>query len=179
MRLEFFEWTCGHHQACPSAVEGIASPDQALAILQAIGAAISQPGSARARLIDDDGRGFREYYIADDHAEALCSHGAWSDLPVVLVGKALVGDRRAAEALSWHLGLVDDQVDGWDGQSPLAAYSFATTSLSADAVRALPRDTQHPPLRVVEVTPELLAAALEDAIESEIIKPLRAQGVAA
>lgn len=168
MKLEFFAWECGHHQERPEPIDGVVSADQALLILRAIGAAISQPGTARARLVDEAANAFREYYLTDDYAAEQFS--TWSDLPVVLVCPDLVGDRRAADALSWHLNLVDDLVDGWGGAAPLHGDSFATTALDLAAVQALPRDAEHPPLRIVEVTPALLQTALEDAIDCGIVE---------
>lgn len=71
MKLEFFDWECGHHQETPEPIEGI-SEEQAAAILNAISHAISQPFSARARLIDGDLA--REYYLTDDY---VSPHSFW------------------------------------------------------------------------------------------------------
>lgn len=66
--LHFHSWECGHHQDCPGDIGSIESPEQAKAILSAIAAAISQPGSARAVLVNDI-EGFRDIYLTDDYCD--------------------------------------------------------------------------------------------------------------
>ena len=50
--LRFMAWQCGHHGMRPDDIP-VHSIEQAQAIVNAIGCAISQPGSARAALFDD------------------------------------------------------------------------------------------------------------------------------
>lgn len=78
MRIEFFNWQCGHHQDCPEPIEIKCEDDNededgaimiAEKILSAIAAAISQPGSAQAYLINSsDDR--LAYYLSDDCIQA-------------------------------------------------------------------------------------------------------------
>lgn len=72
MKLEFFDWQCGHHQETPAPIEDL-SEAQAKAIMTAISHAISQPFSTRARLIDGDQA--QEYYMTDDY---ISPHTFWS-----------------------------------------------------------------------------------------------------
>ncbi|WP_426307748.1 hypothetical protein ACN9MJ_10415 [Acidovorax facilis] len=74
--LRFTQWQCGHHGTRPAdiAVHNIA---QAQAIVQAIGYAISQPGSARAVLFNAE-RG-TTIYITDDYTDTIrVDDSSWS-----------------------------------------------------------------------------------------------------
>lgn len=73
MRLEFYEWECGHHQDTPDSIE-VSSEEQAEAILCAISHAISQPGRAMAQLINDGMT--KVYYLTDDY---LTVHRDWQE----------------------------------------------------------------------------------------------------
>jgi len=175
VKLEFFRWLCGHRMQRPEPIDEVASEAQAAAILQAIAAAITEPGTAAARLLD--GGRFREYYLAEDHVSVYGVTGGWTQLPTVFTGPGLVGNVRvrAAQALGWHHGLTDDPVLDWDGTRPLGGIydgAYALTSLTAEQVRALPHQPEAPPLRVIEVTPELMREATRDAIESSVLPAL-------
>lgn len=163
--LEFFEWECGHHQACPEPVRGVAGTDHALQILHAIGAAISQPGSCRARWVSDSS--YLEFYATDDYA---CIQASECDLPVVLCDPTArvpvqprtpgVIEYDALWQLAEHLCLLQDIEPGWTGTTPLDADAAVLTSLSVDQVHALARDGRLPPLRVLDagaVLDEMLA----------------------
>lgn len=66
--LRFVEWQCGHHSTRPGDIP-VHSIEQAQAIVNAIGYAISQPGHARAALFNA-GRGV-SIYLTDDYAEVI------------------------------------------------------------------------------------------------------------
>lgn len=66
--LRFNEWRCGHHGRRPADIP-VQSIEQAQAIVNAIGCAISQPGSARAALFND-WRGIT-IYMTDDYADTI------------------------------------------------------------------------------------------------------------
>lgn len=66
--LRFMAWHCGHHGTRPDDIP-VHSIEQAQAIVNAIGYAISQPGNARAALFNA-GRG-TTVYMTDDHADPI------------------------------------------------------------------------------------------------------------
>ena len=66
--LRFMKWQCGHHGTRPDDIP-VHSIEQAQAIVNAIGCAISQPGQARAALFNH-WRGI-SIYLTDDHAGAI------------------------------------------------------------------------------------------------------------
>jgi len=82
MIIEFFDWECGHHQDCPQPIK-ITCEDEdeeieaAEMILMAIAAAISQPGSAGAYLINSEELRMT-YYITDDY---IRSDSDWEPVP--------------------------------------------------------------------------------------------------
>ncbi|HWH75064.1 MAG TPA: hypothetical protein VNV16_12455 [Methylibium sp.] len=164
--LEFFDWQCGHHQACPAPVVGVPTPTDALAICRAIGAAISQPGHACARWVSESS--YTEFYLTDDYAERRSCYEA--DLPVVLcdpAGRVPVTPRQPGVVeptvlsdLEDHLGLLSEIEPGWNGSTPLDGDAAVLTRLSVEQVLALTRTASLPPLRVLDagaVLDELLA----------------------
>lgn len=74
MRIEFFDWECGHHGTCPEPITGLMTDDDVEDVLRAISHAISQPGKARARVIC----GGQEctYYLTDDY---IAQDEPWHD----------------------------------------------------------------------------------------------------
>ena len=66
--LRFMEWRCGHHGTRPDDIP-VHSIEQAQAIVNALGYAISQPGHARAVLFN--GMCGTPIYITDDHADTI------------------------------------------------------------------------------------------------------------
>ncbi|MFI8616508.1 hypothetical protein ACIGHN_13485 [Acidovorax sp. NPDC077693] len=66
--LRFMTWQCGHHGQRPEDIP-VHSIEQAQAIVNALGYAISQPGHARAALFNAD-RG-TSIYMTDDHADPI------------------------------------------------------------------------------------------------------------
>lgn len=66
--LRFTKWQCGHHGTRPDDIP-VHSIEQAQAIVNALGYAISQPGHARAALFNAD-RG-TSIYMTDDHADPI------------------------------------------------------------------------------------------------------------
>lgn len=66
--LRFMEWQCGHHGTRPGDIP-VHSIEQAQAIVNALGYAISQPGHARAALFNAE-RGV-SLYLTDDHADTI------------------------------------------------------------------------------------------------------------
>lgn len=75
MRIEFYNWNCGHHQECPGSIElpgdnGEQLVQMAEAILKAIAAAIVQPQSARARLVDESCFRKRDFFMTDDYVSS-------------------------------------------------------------------------------------------------------------
>ena len=163
--LHFIRWECGHHQAKPADIP-CATPQQALLILQALGAAISQPGSARAVLFDDT-TGI-DAYVTDDYAtlgistsEHDLNPATWADRPLVIHGDADTIARIHAPALAdardWVLGI--DDCHPWDGKKPLEAFGVATTTLTREAVEELLANAEELDIGLCELPPVFRPAA--------------------
>lgn len=69
MKIEFYDWKCGHDGTCPESIEFPTScTEVGERILKAIAAAISHGGHARAKFIHSDG--FTErYFLMGDRVE--------------------------------------------------------------------------------------------------------------
>ena len=66
--LRFTAWECGHHGKRPDDIP-VHSIEQAQAIVNAIGHAISQPGNARAALFNNWAG--TSIYLTDDYADPI------------------------------------------------------------------------------------------------------------
>lgn len=129
--LRFMEWQCGHHGTRPDDIP-VHSIEQAKAIVNAIGYAISQPGHARAALFDAE-RGL-SIYITDDYAETI-NLGEWWHYRTTIY-------RATQEELVELMGLQDayDYIVGgelkpWDGTAYLDEMEVVTT-LTPEAIEA-------------------------------------------
>lgn len=114
--LHFVEWQCGHHQQRPADIP-VQTPAQGLLIAQAVAAAISQPGHARAVLMDES-HGV-SIYITDDYvddARAFEDQRNWSLRPCVVHGTEDEVSRvllpEFAEARDWVFG---GDIKRWNG----------------------------------------------------------------
>lgn len=130
--LRFMEWQCGHHGTRPNDIP-VSSVEQAQAIVNALGYAISQPGNARAALFKDE-RGV-SIYMTDDYAEVIPTD-EWSWAPRTTIYHA------TPEELAELLGLqaafdycYGGELQQWDGTKYLDDMEVATT-LSVEAIEA-------------------------------------------
>jgi len=140
-RLSFSQWECGHHQQMPAPIE-VSSPGQAMLILRAIAAAISQPGSARAHICSDTS--YLEVYVTDDYIDPHepGNEGGWADRPLVVYGNATAQAElikpihiAALQDLQWQVS--DLAHEAWDGMRPLDGGEFVHTAMSLADLRAL------------------------------------------
>lgn len=140
--LHFTEWQCGHHCQRPDDIP-VADPAQATLILQAISHAISQPGHARAVLLDTDSAQFA--YITDDHVSVghgderkFTSDGSgWTLRPVVVCctpeqQAAIHSDELKDARECWP-----ELIEKWDGNGALWGAEFVTTTLTVAEVQAM------------------------------------------
>jgi len=130
--LRFMEWQCGHHGTRPDDIP-VSSVEQAQAIVNALGYAISQPGNARAALFKDE-RGV-SIYMTDDYAEVIPTD-EWSWAPRTTIYRA------TPEELAELLGLqaafdycYGGELQQWDGTKYLDDMVVVTT-LSVEAIEA-------------------------------------------
>lgn len=130
--LRFMEWRCGHHGTRPDDIR-VHSIEQAQAIVNAIGYAISQPGHARAALFNA-GRGV-SIYLTDDHADTI-QKDEWS------WGYRATIYRATQDELAELMGLqaaydyiVGGELKPWDGTAYLDEMEVVTT-LTPEAIEA-------------------------------------------
>ena len=130
--LRFMEWRCGHHGTRPDDIR-VHSIEQAQAIVNAIGYAISQPGHARAALFNA-GRGV-SIYLTDDHADTI-QKDEWH------WGYRTTIYRATQEELAELMGLraaydyiVGGELKPWDGTAYLDEMEVVTT-LTPEAIEA-------------------------------------------
>jgi hypothetical protein len=172
LRLEFFDWTCGH--TCPEPITGL-QLEQVGPILRAISLAISQPGSARARV--SDATECTEAYITDDYVrfghteqDDLAGIVGWDERPVIvhsvpdaeLLGKLING-------IAEYWG-GPDAAAVWDGVSKIEVFDWVVTSLTPAELQPLTRAGRDAPPRLLDAAEVLreidtyaaFAAAAED-----------------
>lgn len=144
--LHFAVWRCGHHRERPADIP-VQTPEQGVLIAKAIAAAINQPGSIEAWLLDD-ARGER-IYISDDHIsmgfgsiERSTNPATWTHRPVVFHGDADTIAQLHAPALVEARGwLCFEELAAWDGKSLVAAFAAVTTTLSSADIEAATQPT--------------------------------------
>ena len=130
--LRFMAWQCGHHGMRPDDIP-VHSIEQAQAIVNAIGCAISQPGSARAALFDD-WRG-TYIYLTDDHADAIHKDKFGWPLRTTI---HYATPEEMAELEGLHAAVVDyygRALKQWDGTAYLDELEVVTT-LAKEAIEA-------------------------------------------
>ena len=130
--LRFMAWQCGHHGMRPDDIP-VHSIEQAQAIVNAIGCAISQPGSARAALFDD-WRG-TYIYLTDDHADAIHKDEFGWALRTTIHHAT---PEEMAELEGLHAAVVDcygGALKQWDGTAYLDELEVVTT-LAKEAIEA-------------------------------------------
>lgn len=137
--LRFTAWQCGHHGQRPDDIP-VASPEQAKLILDAIGYAISQPGSARACLFSDV-VGFADIYLTDDYC-SFNPDATPSARPaaVLCADDAMVAAILAPELKDARNDLMDPDlwdVTVWDGKRMVYRCETVLTTLTRDAVQEL------------------------------------------
>lgn len=164
--LRFTEWECGHHQQRPADIPGITSPEQARLILQAIGNAISQPGSCRAVLFSET-HGYRPIYVTDDYVDPEFPEKVTPlERPVVICGDA----DTVAQIMGDGLLEARDEIMNpdlyaaavWDGAEEVCAYQTVLTTLTREQVEAgiAARADAYPPQReLFELPPVFMDAA--------------------
>ena len=130
--LRFMAWQCGHHGTRPDDIP-VHSIEQAQAIVNAIGYAISQPGNARAALFDD-WRG-TYIYLTDDHADAIHKDEfGWALRTTIHYATP----EEMAELEGLHAAVVDcygSALKQWDGTAYLDELEVVTT-LAKEAIEA-------------------------------------------
>lgn len=114
--LHFYGWQAGHHQQRPAPIE-LPDPALALPICRAIAAAISQPGSARAALVDDDH--MFSFYLTDDYVDGAPPANTWDwlDRPLIVYGEQAELDAIASEEMR---EFVEDILWRWPEPRPWA-----------------------------------------------------------
>ena len=130
--LRFMAWQCGHHGTRPDDIP-VHSIEQAQAIVNAIGYAISQPGNARAALFDA-WRG-TSIYLTDDHADAI-HKDEWGWAQRTTIHHAT--PEEMAELAGLHAAVVDcygGALKQWDGTAYLDELEVVTT-LAKEAIEA-------------------------------------------
>ena len=130
--LRFMKWQCGHHGTRPDDIP-VHSIEQAQAIVNAIGCAISQPGQARAALFNH-GRGI-SIYLTDDHAGAIYGDKFGWPLRTTI---HYATPEEMAELEGLHAAVVDyygRALKQWDGTAYLDELEVVTT-LAKEAIEA-------------------------------------------
>ena len=130
--LRFMKWQCGHHGTRPDDIP-VHSIEQAQAIVNAIGCAISQPGQARAALFNH-GRGI-SIYLTDDHAGAIYEDKFGWPLRTTI---HFATPEEMAELEGLHAAVVDcygRALKQWDGTAYLDELEVVTT-LAKEAIEA-------------------------------------------
>ena len=130
--LRFMKWQCGHHGTRPDDIP-VHSIEQAQAIVNAIGCAISQPGQARAALFNH-GRGI-SIYLTDDHAGAIYEDKFGWPLRTTI---HFATPEEMAELEGLHAAVVDcygSALKQWDGTAYLDELEVVTT-LAKEAIEA-------------------------------------------
>lgn len=129
--LRFMEWQCGHHGTRPDDIP-VHSIEQAKAIVNAIGYAISQPGHARAALFDAE-RGV-SIYITDDYAETIKLGEWWGYRTTIYraTQEELVELQGLQDAYDYIVG---GELKPWDGTAYLDEMEVVTT-LTPEAIEA-------------------------------------------
>ena len=130
--LRFIEWRCGHHGMRPDDIP-VHSVQQAQAIVNAIGYAISQSGHARAVLFND-ARG-TPIYMTDDHADPIHKdESQWSWRPVIYHATswemAEIAGLKAAEVEYYGSPMTQ-----WDGVAYIDEMEVVT-ALTVEAIEA-------------------------------------------
>ena len=130
--LRFMEWQCGHHGTRPDDIP-VHSIEQAQAILNAIGYAISQPGHARAVLFDST-HGM-SIYLTDDHADTIPEdkwHWAFRTMIYRATPEELAELQGLRAAFDYCYG---GELQQWDGTKYLDDMEVVTT-LTPEAIEA-------------------------------------------
>lgn len=156
IRIEFTDWQCGHHWQCPKPILDLTSKEQAASILMAMGCCISQPGSARAWVIE--GNRFTHWYLTDDHASEVNS---WAEMPLIVPCGAdadFTLDEFEEDALHELLGQYGPLLRDWTPATPLWAGEVVLTRMTAEQLASYERPAGCPPFRVA-AEPDLLAQA--------------------
>lgn len=176
--LRFVEWQCGHHCQRPADID-VTSPEQAIQIAWAIAHAISQPGNARAVLMNEDRA--ETVYITDDYvavghssSDQVRDYYQWAERPVVIVGseadiEAIHSDelKEARESV-----LVGDLIR-FDPRAVLYGDEIATSTQSQAELEALalPKEAyeeRHQPFELPPVfreAAEVLTALRQEAAD--------------
>lgn len=178
LELHFTHWECGHHQQMPDLIH-VQSVEQAMGILRAISHAITQPGSARAAVVNEE-RGI-DVYITDDYI-GVCRYSAndvvppeqdWPHRPVVVCGDAeTIAKLHAPEIVDvqWMLG--PDLIE-WDGKKPLECGEWVTVAQTREQIEALFLEGRYAwPQRQFFDIPPIFKAASEvlALLEAEVVE---------
>lgn len=131
--LRFMEWQCGHHGTRPDDIP-VHSIEQAQAIVNALGYAISQPGHARAALFNAE-RGV-SIYLTDDHADTIqTDEWRWGQRTTIYraTQEELTELQGLREAFDYLIG---GELRLWDGKEYLDYWEVVTT-LTPEAIEAV------------------------------------------
>ena len=130
--LRFTEWRCGHHGTRPDDIP-VHSIEQAQAIVNAIGHAISQPGNARAALFNNWAG--TSIYLTDGYADPIQKDWRrWA--PRTTIHYAT--QEEMAELAGLQAAAVDyygSALQQWDGAAYLDEMEVVTT-LTTEAIEA-------------------------------------------
>ncbi|MES2888678.1 MAG: hypothetical protein V4739_11775 [Pseudomonadota bacterium] len=155
--LHFTEWQCGHHCQRPEDIP-VHSPEQALQVLHAISCAISQPGHARAAILQASlAAGI---YLTDDYVDPAPI--AWRLRPQVVHGTAEELDQlMSAELKEERDWILPEDLSRWDERRYVWADESVLTTLTPAQVLALITDgaDSYPEQRLFEFPPIFRPAA--------------------
>ncbi|MGH8758087.1 MAG: hypothetical protein ACREVW_01005 [Burkholderiales bacterium] len=164
--LRFVEWQCGHHCQRPADIP-VETPEQASLILQAISHAISQPGHARAVLMNDTHAEFAyltDDYVAVGHTDKSEFQDSfrWCYRPIVVHGDTAQIEEIHSPALAEAIESLYVAIERWDGKAEVSANEIVTTTLGSAEIEtiAAPLDPyEEGRMLVFDVPPVLKAAA--------------------
>ena len=163
LTLHFFDWECGHHQDTPRPVTGLANKEQAELVLRAIASAISQPGNARAWLMDDEEA--EEAYITDDYVSWQSSKVARPVIILFPAGTDLELSSTDREDIPDYVGTAGGYGElrtNWDGRSTLRDGDIALSTMTRDQLDLRERPDEELPAVVFEESAAWLQAARDE-----------------
>lgn len=176
LTLHFTEWECGHHQQRPADIQ-VSSMEQAAQILTAISHSISQPGHARAAIMDETHA--VSVYLTDDYFSVgfaepgvmpkhLFSCGAERSTLFYGTETEILQLENApyARAADWVYG---GSLARWDGQSVFDDYVGLTTLSLAELEALVDQDCSSSTPNLFDLPPIFrpASAALQE-LQAEI-----------
>lgn len=185
--LCFTEWRCGHHGQRPENIP-VETPAQAGLILDAISHAITQPGHARAVLMNDTHA--MQAYITDDSvhigygtAATFPEHFGYADSrPILISGTAeQLAEMETPELNEAFEEIYGGMVERWNGKSEVGGTEVFCTTLPPAEILALGEpvewyeEERHQPFHLPPVIELAADVLLKLRAEAEIIAQQHAE----